>query len=164
MSSQPKPYNNNPALYWRDMLFHDSDRHRVYAGEDRHSYLLQEGEEFYNSAKEEMKKLGEQYRDRRRKEFRDRKEMCSTQILATSVILLTFGRLEVVEDILLYAPLAPCNLSTYYLAILRSLFPLPYDLKLLGRENWAKIGAWVLNNKEHLTWSEEAGCFVSTSP
>ena len=132
--------------------------------EDPYTYLLQTFDLEYNKSKQEMQSWREQAGKRKlSKHEQEQQLICSRGIYLASVALLSFGRMEVVEDILPNAPPGEYPIR-HYLSILRDLFPLPADLKTPPQYAWADIVAWVLQNRELLGWSEEEGRFVTITP
>jgi hypothetical protein len=78
-------------------------------------------------------------------------------LLLIGVGLLTYGRLDVVEDILNGIPTAPQNMR-HLAGSIKDLLPLPRTLDPF--ENPEEVKNWVQLHEARLRWSEESGKFL----
>lgn len=78
-------------------------------------------------------------------------------LLILAVGLLTYGRLDVVDDILNGIPVAPRNIRMLA-GSLKALLPMPENLSPFG--NPEEVKHWVMSNESKLRWSEESGKFL----
>lgn len=139
-----------PSVHWRETLLGTEQTQATLHDTAARQRLLQEVEREYTQYKEELAqqiKIGALSRD---------KEDTSFAIYGSALILLTFGYLDVVEDIVTYTPgrAHPMGLLT---VCIKWFLPLPEYIDSFDRE---KVMAWIDANRSKLSWDEAKGMFV----
>jgi hypothetical protein len=80
-------------------------------------------------------------------------------LLITAGVLLTYGRLDVIDHILDNLP-QPNSLSRFRViaAVVKDLLPLPQDLKPI--ENRELVRQWIRDHEDRLVWDDDQGRFL----
>lgn len=89
------------------------------------------------------------------------------QVFSIGLLLLAYGNLDVLEDILDSVPstsdefLADNSLAPFYAVLI--VLPLPEglsDLQTWFKDGPSRIRDWYLKHRQHLTWNEDQGKFL----
>lgn len=143
--------DRNPARYWRETVMPKDFLQFVPEGEDPDELFFDRMKRAYKESKEELA--------RQLAVGATQIQLSGTRvsIYLSAIALLTYGYLDVVEDILISPP-RPENPMHALLWSVVHIIPFPRDLKV--SEDQADIIAWIKVHQQQLHWDELAGRFV----
>ena len=150
MSEKPE---KRPAYFWRKEIMHGSSKQGLQPEEDPQEFFRQRCEHAYAQGIADLDLLLHQGAS---EESIHSSRLC---IFLAACGLLTFGRLDVIEDILNNVPISLVPVS-HFVNCVRHTLPVPPELKGVWSRDFAAFRTWFQTHRERLIWSEGQGRFL----
>jgi hypothetical protein len=139
-----------PAKHWRSMMMqiaYMGDRPNNMSEDD---YFLEKSEQEHNASHQELERILAEGGDPTGRGVRN-------GIYLSAIALLTYGRIDVVGDILNNLPPQFTNMYQLH-RVVDALIPVPSSLRTIQDKD--AVMTWVRDNIDNLKWNDEKGKFI----